>query len=301
MNEQFDAPTEERNPRTEGIDLLPTLEILRLLNAEDALVAGVVAEVLPELAKVIDIAAERLRAGGRLHYFGAGTSGRLAALDAAELPPTFAAPEGLVIAHHAGGVEALTRSVEDVEDDEDAGARAASGLTGADVAVGIAASGRTPYVGGALRQAHAAGAATAVITANPGAPLAPLADVHVCVNTGAEAIAGSTRLKAGTATKLVLNSLSTALMVRLGRTYSNLMVHVTATNEKLRGRSVRILVEATGLSAGTCADALTDAAGDLRVALVTLLSGVGSEQAERALAAADGSVRAALGRLATPA
>ncbi|MGH3097641.1 MAG: N-acetylmuramic acid 6-phosphate etherase [Streptosporangiales bacterium] len=287
-------PTEERNPRTDGIDLLPTVEILRLLNDEDALVPAAVARVLPELAVAVDTAVERLRSGGRMHYFGAGTSGRLAALDAAELPPTFAMDRGLVVAHHAGGAEALTKAVEDVEDDEAAGARAAAELGAVDIAVGIAASGRTPYVGGALRRAGTAGAATVLVTANPAAPLAVLADVHIGVDTGPEAIAGSTRLKAGTATKLVLNALSTAMMVRLGRTYSNLMVHLTATNDKLRKRSVRILVEATGLDAATCATALSTAGGNLRAALVSVLAGTDADRATEALAVSDGSVRAAL-------
>ncbi|MQA80671.1 MAG: N-acetylmuramic acid 6-phosphate etherase [Streptosporangiales bacterium] len=297
MTAPVDGPTEERNPRTADIDRLPAIDVLRLLNAEDALVANAVADVLPELAKAVDIVVERLRIGGHLHYFGAGTSGRLAALDAAELPPTFSVPAGLVVAHHAGGSAALTQAAENVEDDEEAGAAEASVLGPDDVAIGIAASGRTPYVAGALRRARERGAATVLVTANPASPLASLADVHVGPDTGAEAIAGSTRLKAGTATKLVLNSLSTAAMVLLGRTYSNLMVHLLATNEKLRGRSVRILVEATGAEQETCAGALADAGGDLRVALVALLSGVPTTQAADALAQTDGTVREALAKL----
>lgn len=292
-----EAPTEERNPRTTAIDQVSTLELLAQLNAEDACVAGAVADVLPELAHAVDIVVARLRAGGRMHYFGAGTSGRLAALDAAELPPTFSVSRDLVVAHHAGGAEALAAAVENVEDDEAAGAQAADELGKSDVAVGIAASGRTPYVRGALVRARERGAATILVTANPYAPLAAVADVHVGPDTGPEAIAGSTRLKAGTATKLVLNSLSTAVMVKLGRTYSNLMVHLLATNEKLRGRSVRILAEATGAEYGACASALTAAAGDLRVALVTLLAGVPTAEAAAAVAAGDGTVRAALAAL----
>lgn len=303
MTEPVDAPTEKRNPRTAEIDRLSAIEIVRLLNEEDALVAGAVAAVLPELARAVDCVADRLRAGGTMHYFGAGTSGRLGALDAAELPPTFAVPKTLVVAHHAGGTTALYEAVENVEDDEASGAADASALTSADVAVGIAASGRTPYVRGALVKAREQGAATILVTANPEAPLAPLADVHIGVDTGPEAIAGSTRLKAGTATKLVLNSLSTAVMVLLGRTYSNLMVHMVATNEKLRGRSVRILAEASGASHEACEQALADADGDVRVALVALLAGVGTPEASTALAGGDGTVRAALATLdgsATP-
>lgn len=297
MTEPVAAPTEERNPRTTDIDRLPALDVLRLLNAEDALVADAVAGVLPELAKAVEIVVDRLRTGGRLHYFGAGTSGRLAALDAAELPPTFSVPRDLVIAHHAGGSAALVQAAENVEDDEEAGAAEASDLGPDDVAVGIAASGRTPYVAGALRRARELGAATVLVTANPASPLASLADVHVGPDTGAEAIAGSTRLKAGTATKLVLNSLSTAAMVLLGRTYSNLMVHMLATNEKLRGRSVRILVEATGTDQRTCAATLADADGDLRVAMVALLTGVPTARAGDALEQTDGTVREALAKL----
>lgn len=297
MTEPLDAPTEKRNPRTARIDRLSAIEILRLLNDEDALVAGAVADVLPDLARAVDIVADRLRSGGTMHYFGAGTSGRLGALDAAELPPTFAVPKTLVVAHHAGGATALREAVENVEDDETSGAADAAELTARDVAVGIAASGRTPYVRGALVKARAAGAATILVTANPGAPLAPLADVHVGPDTGAEAIAGSTRLKAGTATKLVLNSLSTAVMVLLGRTYSNLMVHMMATNEKLRGRSVRILAEASGAPYETCERTLAEADGDVRVALVALLAGVGTAAASDALLSTDGTVRAALAEL----
>lgn len=297
MTEPVDAPTEKRNPRTAAIDRLSAIEILRLLNEEDSMVAGAVAAVLPDLARAVEIVADRLRAGGTMHYFGAGTSGRLGALDAAELPPTFAVPKTLVVAHHAGGTTALREAVENVEDDEVSGAADAAVLTSRDVAVGIAASGRTPYVRGALVKARALGAATILVTANPGASLAPLADVHVGPDTGAEAIAGSTRLKAGTATKLVLNSLSTAVMVLLGRTYSNLMVHMLATNEKLRGRSVRILAEASGAAFETCEQTLADAGGDVRVALVALLAGVGTPEASDALASGEGTVRAALAKL----
>lgn len=297
MSGVVEVPTEERNPRTTEIDQLPTLQVLQLLNAEDALVADAVAEVLPQLVRAVDIVVDRLRAGGRLHYFGAGTSGRLAALDAAELAPTFSVAGDLVVAHHAGGAVALTAAMENVEDDEAAGAAEADELGGRDVAVGIAASGRTPFVRGALVRAGERGAATILVTADPGAPLASVADVHVGPHTGPEAIAGSTRLKAGTATKLVLNSLSTAVMVRLGRTYSNLMVHLIATNEKLRGRSVRILAEATGADHGTCARALTDADGDLTVALVALVAGVPTAEASSALGRSDGNVREAIADL----
>jgi len=288
------APTEERNPRTTEIDLVPTLELLRMLNAEDHRVPEAVAAVLPPLARVVDEAAARLRAGGRMHYFGAGTSGRLAVMDAAELIPTFGLPPGLVLAHHAGGPAALETPVENSEDDPEDGAREAADLTAADVAVGLTASGRTPYVGGALRTARAAGAFTVLVSANPEAELAAWADVHLAADTGPEAVAGSTRLKAGTAQKLILNTLSTALMVVLGRTYSNLMVEMSASNAKLRGRLLTILTEASGEPTDVCAAALTAADGEVKTALVALLADVPPLRARTALAAADGRVRAAI-------
>lgn len=292
------APTETRNLRTTEIDILPTLDVLRLLNAEDALVPNAVARVLPALARAVDLTAAALGAGGRLHYFGAGTSGRLGVLDAAELPPTYNLAPGRVVAHHAGGPAALQRAVEDVEDACETGAHDALQVAPGDVVVGLTASGRTPYVAGALRQARESGASTVLVSANPEAPLAALADVHIGVDTGPEAIAGSTRMKAATAQKLVLHSLSTAVMVRLGHTYSNLMVSLVASNAKLRGRLVTILVEATGQDEDQCAAALTDAEGEVKVALVALLGAISATKARLALDSADGIVRAALAALA---
>lgn len=289
-----ESPTEVRNPRTTDIDILPTLQVLEQLNAEDRTVAPAVARVLPELAAAIDAALARYLAGGRIHYFGAGTSGRLAIADAAELPPTFSAGADRVIAHHAGGAATVGLAVEDVEDDDSAGAADAAGLGADDIAVGLSASGRTPYVGGALRAARRAGALTILISANPRAALAAHVDHHIGVDTGPEAIAGSTRLKAGTAQKLVLNSFSTALMIRLGKTYSNLMVDVIPANAKLRGRVLRILMEATGCDEAACADALAAADGDTKTALVSLLAGVDAGAAATALRQGDGRVRAAL-------
>ena len=288
------APTEDRHPGTAGIDGLSTLEILRVLNAEDATVAGAVAEVLPALAELVDRAVAAVEAGGAIHYVGAGTSGRLAVLDAAELLPTFNAPDGLVVAHHAGGADALVRAVENVEDDDALGRADVEDVTGADVVVGLTASGRTPYVGGALALARERGATTALVTSNPEAELAPLADHFLPVATGAEAITGSTRLKAGTAQKLVLNAFSTAVMVRLGRTWSNLMVDVVATNAKLRGRVLRILREASGASEDDARRALESADGELKPALVTLLCGADAGAARAALRANGGSVARAL-------
>ena len=289
--------TEERNPRTEDMDLLPTLAVLALLHAEDALVPAAVEPVLGMLAMVVDEAADRIRRGGRVHYFGAGSSGRIAVLDATELVPTFGLEPDLVTAHLAGGEDAMERAVEGAEDDVASGAADAAVVTAADLVIGLSASGRTPYVAGALTASAARGAFTAVATCNPGSPLRSLAEVAMVADTGPEAIAGSTRLKATSALKLILNSFSTALMVRLGKTYSNLMVEVSATNDKLRVRKVRILREASGADEAACEVALTQADGDLRAALVALLAGVGAEQARQALGVAEGNVRTALAAL----
>ena len=286
--------TEERNQRTRDIDTVPTLELLALLNAEDATVAGAVKEALPVLATVVDLVVERLRAGGRVHYFGAGSSGRIGVADAAEVVPTFGTDPRVFIAHHAGGDGAVASAVEGAEDDEDLGRQAAATLTPADVAVGLSASGRTPWVRGALRGARAAGALTVLISSNMIAPLGPLAEHCILVDTGPEAIAGSTRLKAATAQKMVLNALSTAAMVRLGRTYSNLMIGMNVRNAKLRQRQITILMEASCGTETACRDELARCDGNLRLALLCLLSGLTPEQARPALAAGLGSVRAAL-------
>ncbi|MEE2035893.1 N-acetylmuramic acid 6-phosphate etherase [Nocardiopsis sp. CT-R113] len=291
------APTEERNSGTYDIDLLPALEVLRQINAEDTTVPAAVGAVLPELARAVELGVAALESGAAIHYFGAGTSGRIAAQDAAELPPTYGVPAEWVVAHHAGGGEALARAVEGIEDDWESGRIDAAGVAEGSLVVGLAASGRTPYVGGALEAARERGASTVLISANPGASLAGAADVHVGVSTGAEVIAGSTRMKAGTAQKLALNAFSTAVMVRMGRTFSNLMVGVDATNGKLRGRVVTILTQATGLDEGACAEALTAADGDTRVALVSLLADVDTARAARALGTARGRVRDALAQL----
>jgi N-acetylmuramic acid 6-phosphate etherase len=218
----------------------------------------------------------------------------MAVLDAAEVVPTFGLEPGIFIAHHAGGDRALGAAVEDVEDDEALGAAEASAVSAADTAVGITASGRTPYVAGALRAARSAGALTVLISSNPVAPLAVLAEHCILVDTGPEAIAGSTRLKAATAQKMLLNALSTAAMVRMGRTYSNLMVALSGTNSKLRHRQLAILREVTGASDEACRMELARCAGDLRLALLCLLAGLEPEAAAVTLAGAGGSVRAAL-------
>ncbi|WNV91715.1 N-acetylmuramic acid 6-phosphate etherase [Umezawaea sp. Da 62-37] len=292
---RVDSPTELRNPRTLDIDRMSTLDVLRAINVEDHVVPDAVAAVLPDVARAADLAVLALRAGGRVHYVGAGTSGRLATLDAAELPPTFNTPPDWFLAHHAGGQEALVRALENVEDDDLGGAaQIRTHVTAGDLVLGVTASGRTPFVVGALREARAMGARTVLVSNNPVAPAPCEVDVLIALDTGPEAIAGSTRMKAGSSQKLVLTSFSTAVMVRLGRTYSNLMVSMRATNAKLRGRTVRILREATGLAEQECTDALAGSGGDLKVALVHLLSGVPFARAAEALVGSDGHVRQAL-------
>jgi N-acetylmuramic acid 6-phosphate etherase len=297
-----DSPTERRNPRTTDIDQLPTLEILRAINAEDRLVPDAVAAALPAIGTAVDIAVEALRGGHRVHYVGAGTSGRLATLDAAELPPTYNVPADWFMVHHAGGSTALRSAVENAEDDDAAGALELSrDAERGDFVLGLTASGRTPYVLGSLRAARRLGARTALVTNNPLSTRAIDVDVMITVDTGPEAIAGSTRMKAGTAQKQVLTAFSSAVMIRLGRTYSNLMVSMRANNAKLRGRSVRILHEATGLDLQECSDALTQSSGDLKVALVHLLSGVDTRRAAAALSDTGGQIRRALASLSAKA
>ncbi|GDY30732.1 N-acetylmuramic acid 6-phosphate etherase [Gandjariella thermophila] len=294
---QVDSPTERRNPNTTDIDLVSTVDILRMIHAEDRTVPDAVAVALPRLAIAVDLAVAALQAGKRVHYVGAGTSGRLAVLDAAELVPTFNAPADWFVAHNAGGSRALKAAVEDAEDDEDAGAAEIRRyVSPGDFVLGLSASGRTPFVLGALATARSIGAGTALVANNPAASVD--VDVLVTVDTGPEAIAGSTRMKAGTAQKLVLTAFSTAVMVRLGRTYSNLMVSMRATNAKLRGRTLRILREATGLAEPECSAALAEAGGDLKVALVHLLSGADPRRSADALAHTGGHVRQALRVLA---
>ena len=290
----MDAPTEERHPGTTSIDTDTSLDILRALNAEDATVAGAVSVILPDLARLVDRAVESLRSGGAVHYFGAGTSGRLAVLDAAELRPTFNAPAGLVVAHHAGGPDALLEAVENVEDDVDLGRAEADALRPGDIAIGLTASGRTPFVAGALARARELGAVTALVTANPDAEVAVHADLLLAVRTGPEALTGSTRLKAGTAQKLVLNMISTITMIRLGKTYGNLMVDVRASNEKLQARSRRIVALATGAPDEQIETALAAADGEVKNAILTILADVDGPTAARLLEESGGHLRAAL-------
>jgi len=290
------ARTEQRNPRSRGLDRKTSLQVVEALNREDAGVAPAVRKVLPQIARAVDAIAKSLRAGGTLFYLGAGTSGRLAVLDAAECPPTFGTPARMVRAIIAGGERALRHAVEGAEDSAANGASDLhrAGLTPGDVVVGVAASGRTPYVLGALEFARRHGAVTVGVTSNPRSLLARKARISIAPDTGPEAISGSTRLKAGTAQKMVLNMLSTAAMVRLGRVYDNWMVHVALTNQKLRRRGARMLEEAAGVSPSAAEHALRQANHNLPAALVMLKTGVSLGDARRSLAASGGDVRQAL-------
>lgn len=288
--------TERRLPEAADLDLLSTEAQVALLCAQDLRAVQAVEAARDQLVAAIEAAAARMRHGGRLIEVGAGTPGRLAVLDAAECRPTFGVDDGQVIGIMAGGSDAVPRAVEDGEDDRQAGADdlAAVAPGAADVVVAVSASGRTPYVRGAVASAAAAGALTVGVVNNPHSPIAAECDLAVEVLTGPEAVAGSTRLKAGTAQKLVLNTFSTLLMVKLGHTYGDLMINVTASNSKLRRRSQRTVAEATGAPQSEVAAAFTAADGQAKVAIVMLLAGVDAGAARRRLAAAHGHVRAAI-------
>ena len=273
-----------------------TAQILRVINREDAGVARAVAREIPKIAHAVDAIVAALRKGGRLIYVGAGTSGRLAVLDASECPPTFGVPRNLVQGVIAGGRRALTNAVEGAEDSAAKGARDLSGkgITPKDVVVGLTASGATPYVLGALEHAKKRGAVTIGVTCNRRSPIAGMVRIALALEVGPEAVAGSTRMKAGTAQKMVLNMLSTAAMVRLGHVYDNWMINVAQTNRKLRRRGVRILEEATGANVWEAERALRQAGHDLRAALVMLKAGVGAAEAKKRLRAVGGNIRRAL-------
>jgi N-acetylmuramic acid 6-phosphate etherase len=277
--------TEQENPRTAQISSLPTAEILRLMNEEDARVTDAVAQVLPEITRAVDGIVARLDQGGRLFYIGTGTSGRLGVLDASECPPTFGVSPDMIQAIIAGGYEACYRAVEASEDDAAAGADdlEARGFTKEDVLVGIAASGRTPYTVGAVEHARQLGAFTIALTSVPGSVITKAAEISIVPVVGPEVIAGSTRMKAGTAQKLVLNMLSTAAMIRLGYVTGNRMTNVQTRNVKLRARAERILAAEANLDSESAAATLDAAGGDLRVALVMSKTGRERETAETAL------------------
>jgi N-acetylmuramic acid 6-phosphate etherase len=288
--------TELRVEEHADLDLQSTRGLVELLNDEDAKVPGAVRSVAGPLAAAIDAIVQRLEDGGRLVYVGAGSSGRLALVDAAECGPTFGAPPGQVLAVVAGGSEALAVAQEAAEDDELAGEAdlAAIGVGPPDAVVAVSASGTTPYVLGAARAAGSAGALTIAVVCAPDSELGRLVGHEIVAVVGPELIAGSTRLKAGTAQKLVLNTISTVTMIRLGRTYGNLMVGVVASNTKLRGRARRTVALATGLSDGRVDEALAAAHGDARVAIVSLLAGLDAAAAAQRLERAGGVVRRAL-------
>jgi N-acetylmuramic acid 6-phosphate etherase len=288
--------TEQPNPASASIDRLPTEEALRIINAEDRKVAAAVEREIPSIARAVDAMVAAVERGGRVFYIGAGTSGRLGVLDASECSPTFGAPPDLVQGIMAGGEAALSRATEATEDDPAMGARdlLARGFTGRDVLVGIAASGRTPYVLGAVAEARRMGAVTVGISCTPDSELARAVGISIAPLVGPEVVAGSTRMKAGTAQKLVLNMLSTTAFIRLGYVYGNLMVNVQPKNEKLVDRARRIVAEAAGVPCDRAAELLGAAGNSVRTAIVMGTTGMGREEAERRLAAAGGRISKAL-------
>jgi N-acetylmuramic acid 6-phosphate etherase len=290
--------TERRNPRSTGLDTASALEIVDLINAEDALVAGAVARARSELGQTIDLVEAAFRAGGRLFYVGAGTSGRLGVLDAAECPPTFGTAPEMVVGLIAGGYRALVRSIEGAEDDINTAIAEmdAQRVRANDVVLGIAASGTTPYVRAALGRAQALGAHTVFLSCSkPPALMRDTCDICITILVGPEVVTGSTRMKAGTATKLALNTITTGAMVRLGKVYGNLMVDLQATNDKLVDRSERILSQTTDLPRSEARAAIDAAGGRVKTAIVMIRRKVEREEAERLLAAAKGRLRGVVG------
>ncbi|MBV8732186.1 MAG: N-acetylmuramic acid 6-phosphate etherase [Acidobacteriia bacterium] len=288
--------TEQPNPASASIGSLPLEEALRIINAEDRKVAEAVGREIPSIARAIEAIVAAFQNGGRLFYIGAGTSGRLGVLDASECPPTFGVPPDMVQGIIAGGEAALTRATEASEDDATAGAvvLTARGFLPADVLVGVTASGRTPYVLGAIQAARALGAVTIGISCTPESELARVVHIAITPITGPEVVAGSTRLKAGTAQKLVLNMLTTGAFLRMGYVYGNLMVNVQPTNHKLVDRATRIVAQAAALDYESARQALSRAGNSVRVAIIMVKTGVEREEAERRLAAAGGSIVKAL-------
>lgn len=290
--------TESVNDRYAELDTLSTTELVRAMNGEDASVATAVGRAEQQIANAVDGIAARMHAGGRLLYVGAGTPGRLGVLDASEIPPTYGMSPDRVVGVIAGGPGAIRTAVEGAEDDPELGANdmAAHQVGADDAVVGISASGRTPYVLGAVRAARERGAFTVGFACNTGSALTAASAVGIEVEVGAEIVSGSTRLKAGTAQKMVLNMLSTLTMVRLGKTFGNLMVDVQITNQKLRARAERTVMRATGADAETASRVLDAAEGSVKVAIVAILNGTSPEQARRELAEADGYIRVAVSR-----
>lgn len=292
--------TEQSNSASRQIDCLSAIEIAQLMNAEDATVATAVGTELPQIGAAIDGIAARLEQGGRLIYVGAGTSGRLGVLDASECPPTFSTDPAQVVGLLAGGMRALTHATERLEDDTEAGGLAIAelGVSALDAVVGLTASGRTPFVLGAIDAARERGAFTIGVACNAPSLLHEHVEIMIAPVTGPEIVAGSTRLKAGSAQKMVLNMLSTGTMIKLGKTFGNLMVDVKASNAKLQERAIRIVREATGLSRDDAAVTLEAANGETKTAIVAVLAGVSADDARAMIAESRGSVRAALGEIA---
>jgi N-acetylmuramic acid 6-phosphate etherase len=290
------AITEQTNPKTKDIDRRSALEIVTLINEEDKTVAGSVALVLEPIARAVDVIVDRVATGGRLFYIGTGTSGRLGVLDASECPPTFGVSPDLVRGIIAGGYLALYSAVEAAEDDPAQAARdlEAARVSSRDAVVGISASGNTPYTLGAIERAKEIGAATVSITCNPESRMAASADVSIAPVVGPEVIAGSSRMKAGTAQKMILNMISTATMIRLGLVYSNLMSNLKATNEKLRRRACAILAEETGLDSEAAKRLFDESGHDLRIALLIAQAGLSRSEAEELLTRHNNSVRRAM-------
>lgn len=288
--------SEGRNLDTLDIDTLPTLAILEKINQEDHKVAGAVYDALSDIALGVDAIVSSFNQGGRLIYMGAGTSGRLGILDAVECMPTFSVPEGMVIGLIAGGENAVIHAVEGAEDDRDKGVADLKALNFShkDVLVGIAASGRTPYVAAGLEYAKQCNAQTIALSCNPNSVIGQIADIDICAQVGPEVLTGSTRLKSGTAQKLILNMLSTASMIRIGKTYQNLMVDVKASNQKLHARAVRIVMQATDCDEQTAYDALDQANNEVKVAILMLLTQVNAQQARETLAKEKGFLRNAV-------
>lgn len=289
--------TEQANPASKNIEQLATLDMVALINREDAKVAAAVQQALPEIAAAVDLIAAAIAQGGRLLYLGAGASGRLGVLDAVECVPTFSVPPGLVQGVIAGGVEAMTQSIEGAEDRPELARQDLidRGLTKADVVCGIAASGRTPYVVGGLEYAKALGAQTIAIACNFDSKIGALADVAISVEVGPEVIAGSTRLKAGTAQKMILNMLSTGAMIRLGKVYGNLMVDVNASNQKLAERACRLVRRLTGVDEEAARALLARSKNKVKVAVVMARLQIDEEAARRRLEGAKGNLRAVIG------
>ena len=296
MSELERLISEERNPNTMNIDVLGTAEILRVINREDRSVPDAVEKVIPDIARTVDRIVDAFGKGGRLIYVGAGTSGRLGVLDAAECPPTFSVPPDMVIGLIAGGADALVSATEGAEDAVDEGVAALKriSLTSKDVVVGLAASGRTPYVLAALTYAKALGATTVALSCNPRSSIAQIAEIAILPIVGPEVLAGSTRMKSGTAQKLVLNMLTTASMIRIGKCYQNLMVDLKPTNLKLFARAARIVMQATGSTEEQAQEALTRTNNDVKLAILTTMTGMNLEQAKAALSKAGMVLRKAI-------